>query len=73
VIARDGKVYVSLSREVIELQPEAPLSFDQSLQTIANGVLYNFPKVRALYLLVEGQVPGEQYVDGFVFEKNLLK
>jgi len=73
VIARDGDVYVSLSREIIELQPDAPLSFDQSLQTIANGILYNFPKVRDLYLLVEGQIPGEQHADGFVFEKKLLK
>ena len=73
VIARDGDVYVSLSRQIIELQPDAPLSFDQSLQTIANGILYNFPKVRDLYLLVEGQIPGEQHADGFVFEKKLLK
>ena len=73
VIARNGQVYVSLSREIIELQPDAPLSFDQSLQAIANGVLYNFPKIRDLYLLVEGQIPGEQYADGFVFEKKLLK
>jgi hypothetical protein len=73
VIARGGAVYVSLSREVIELQPDAPLSFDQSLQAIANGVLYNFPKVRDLFLLVEGQIPGEQYADGFVFQKKLLK
>ena len=73
VIARDGTVYVNLSREIIELQPGAPLSFDQSLQAIANGVLYNFPKVRDLYLLVEGQIPGERHADGFVFEKKLLK
>jgi hypothetical protein len=73
VIARDGKVYVSLSREIIEREPDAPLSFDQSLQTIANGVLYNFPKVRDLYLLVDGQIPGERHADGFVFDKKLLK
>lgn len=73
VITRDGEVYVSLSREIIELQPDASLSFDQSLQAIANGVLYNFPKVRDLYLLVEGQIPGQQHADGFVFEKKLLK
>jgi len=66
-------VYVNLSREIIERQPDALLSFDQSLQTIANGVLYNFPKVRDLYLLVDGQIPGEQYADGFVFDKKLLK
>jgi hypothetical protein len=35
--------------------------------------LYNFPRVRGLYLLVEGQIPGEQHADGFVFEKKLLK
>jgi len=73
VIGRDGKVYVNLSREIIERQPDALLSFDQSLQTIANGVLYNFPKVRDLYLLVDGQIPGEQHADGFVFDKKLLK
>jgi hypothetical protein len=73
VIARDGRVYVSLSRDVLEIQRGAPLTFDQSLQTIANGVLYNFPGIRDLYLLVEGQIPGEQYADGFVFEKKLLK
>ena len=73
VIARDGQVYVNLSRQIIERQPDAPLSFDQSLQTIANGILYNFPKVRDLYLLVDGQIPGEKYADGFVFDKKLLK
>jgi hypothetical protein len=73
VIARDGEVYVSLSREIIQSRPDAPLSFDQTLQAIADGVLFNFPSVRDLYLLVEGQIPGEQYADGFVFEKKLLK
>ena len=73
VVARDGEVYVSLSREIIRTQPGSPLSVDQSLQAIANGVLYNFPAVRDLHLLVEGQIPGEQYADGFVFEKKLLK
>jgi hypothetical protein len=73
VVTRDGDVYVSLSRDIIELQPEATLSFDESLQAIANGILFNFPKVRDLYLLVEGQIPGEQHADGFVFQKKLLK
>ena len=73
VIARNGAVYVSLSREIIEPQPEVPLSFDESLQTIANGVLYNFPAVRKLFLLVEGQIPGEHHADGFAFQKKLLK
>jgi len=73
VIERQGSVYVSLSREILEFQPDVPLSFEQTLQTVANGVLFNFPEVRNLYLLVEGQVPGEKYGEGFVFDKKLLK
>lgn len=73
VLSRQGEVYVGLSKEIIDLSPEAALSFDQAMQTIANGVLYNFPHVRRLYLLVEGQLPGERYAEGFTFEKKLLK
>jgi hypothetical protein len=73
VIARNGEVYVSLSREIVQSRPDASMSFDQSLQAIANGVLFNFPSIRDLYLLVEGQIPGEKYADGFVFEKKLLR
>jgi len=73
VLSRQGKVYVSLSKEIINQSPDAALSFDQAMQTIANGVLFNFPHVRRLYLLVEGQLPGERYADGFTFEKKLLK
>jgi hypothetical protein len=73
VLSRQGEVYVGLSKEIIDLSPEATLSFDLAIQTIANGVLFNFPHVRRLYLLVEGQLPGERYADGFTFEKKLLK
>lgn len=73
VLSRQGEVYVSLSKEIVDLSPDAVLSFDQAMQAIANGVLYNFPHVKRLYLLVEGQLPGERYADGFTFEKKLLK
>ena len=73
VLSRQGEVYVGLSKEIIDLSPEAAMSFDRAMQTIANGVLYNFPHVKRLYLLVEGQIPGERYADGFTFEKKLLK
>ena len=73
VLSRQGEVYVGLSKEIIDLSPEAAMSFDRAMQAIANGVLYNFPHVKRLYLLVEGQIPGERYADGFTFEKKLLK
>jgi len=73
VLSRQGEVYVGLSKEIIDLSPEAAMSFDRAMQVIANGVLYNFPHVKRLYLLVEGQIPGERYADGFTFEKKLLK
>jgi hypothetical protein len=73
VVAGQGNVYVSLSREILKPSPDTPLGFDQTLQAIADGVLYNFPQVRRLHLLVEGQVPGERHPDGFSFDKKLLK
>jgi hypothetical protein len=73
VLSRQGEVYVSLSKEIVDLSPDAALSFDQAMQTIANGVLYNFPHVKRLYLLVEGQLPGEDYADGFTLEKKIIK
>jgi hypothetical protein len=73
VLSRQGEVYVSLSKEIVDLSPDAALSFDQAMQTIANGVLYNFPHVKRLYLLVEGQLPGEGYADGFTLEKKIIK
>jgi len=73
VLSRQGEVYVGLSKEIIDLSPAAAMSFDGAMQAIANGVLYNFPHVKRLYLLVEGQIPGERYADGFTFEKKLLK
>jgi hypothetical protein len=73
VLSRQGEVYVSLSKEIVDLSTDAALSFDQAMQTIASGVLYNFPHVKRLYLLVEGQLPGEHYADGFTLAKKLLK
>ncbi len=73
VIDRQGIVYVSLSRQIIDLSADATLSIDETIQAIGNGVLYNFPKVRQLFILIEGQLPGEKYADGLVFDKNLLK
>ena len=73
VVVRQGKVYLSLSRDILDLRADARLTFDQTLQAIANGVLYNFPQVRSLHILVDGQLPGENHADGFVFVKNLLK
>jgi hypothetical protein len=73
VIVRQGKVYLSLSRDILDLRADARLTFDQTLQAIANGVLYNFPQVRSLHILVDGQLPGVHHAEGFVFAKKLLK
>ena len=73
VIAGQDGVYVSLSKEIIESNSGSMLGAEDALQAIADGLLFNFPHIRRLYLLVEGQVPGDQYADGFDFEKKILK
>lgn len=73
VIDRQGVVYVSLSKEIIDLSPDSALGTAEAIQAIGNGVLYNFPRIRQLFILVEGQLPGETYVDGLSFDMSMLK
>jgi hypothetical protein len=73
VIARHGTVYASFSREIITGRTGASLSLAEELQSIANGLLFNFPQIHSLFLLVEGQLPGEQFADGFHYEKKIVK
>lgn len=70
VVVADRAVYASLSREVLERDNGTGLSLEESLQILANGVYYNFPRVRQVYLLVEGQLPGAAHDQGFLYKKK---
>jgi hypothetical protein len=69
VVAQQRTVYVNLSKEVIRGEPGSGLTLEHSLQVLADGVYFNFPQVRRLYFLVEGQLPGPPYDEGFSYKK----
>jgi hypothetical protein len=71
VIARQRRVYLSLSRGILREGGEPPLAPEQALQALSDVILFNFPRIRRLELLIEGQVPRGGGVFGF--EPWLLK
>ena len=57
VISSRGVVYVNLSANILDEDPGILLPLELQLQGLANSILFNFPSLRKLYILVGGQVP----------------
>ncbi len=57
MLARQRRVYLSLSSGILREGGESPFRPEQALQALANVILFNFPRIRRLELLIEGQVP----------------
>jgi hypothetical protein len=71
VLARQRRVYLSLSQGILHEGGESPFAPGEALQALGNVILFNFPRIRRLELLIEGQVPGGG--SEFRFEPRLLK
>jgi hypothetical protein len=71
ILARQRRVYLSLSRGILREGGESPFAPEQALQALSNVILFNFPRIRRLELLIEGQVPGGGSV--FRFQPRMLK
>jgi hypothetical protein len=70
VLARQRKVYLSLSSGI--LRPgQSPFEAEAALQALSNVILFNFPGIRRLEMLIEGQVPSGGSV--FRFQPRLMK
>jgi hypothetical protein len=70
VLARQRRVYLSLSSGILR-RGETPFEAEAALQALANVILFNFPRIRRLELLIEGQAPRGGSV--FRFQPGLLK
>jgi hypothetical protein len=57
VLVRQRDVYVSLSDGILQADADTPFTPEQSLEALSTLVLFNFPRIRRLELLIEGQVP----------------
>jgi len=71
VLARQRRVYLSLSSGILRAGGESPFQAEQALQALSNVILFNFPRIRRLELLIDGQVArgGSE----FRFRPQLLK
>lgn len=71
VVVRQHTVYANLSSDLIRGEEGSRLSLEQSLQVLANGVYFNFPRVRQVYFFVEGQLPRPPHDEGFPQKKKI--
>jgi hypothetical protein len=72
VILKQGTLYINFSREMLSAAAAMNRTIDEMIQAVGNSVLYNFPRVKKLYVFVEGQLPGEDAEGGIVFAPRLL-
>ncbi len=71
VLVRQRRVYLSLSHGILREGGESPFGPEQALQALSDVILFNFPRIRHLELLIDGQVPSGG--SEFGFEPRLLK
>jgi hypothetical protein len=71
VLARQRRIYLSLSSGILREGGESPFTPEQALQALSNVILFNFPRIRRLELLIDGQVPRGGSV--FQFQQRMLK
>ncbi len=65
VLVRQRDVYVSLSDGILRADVDTPFAPEQSLEALSTLILFNFPRIRRLELLIEGQVPRGGSVFGY--------
>jgi hypothetical protein len=71
VLARQRRVYLSLSPGILREGGESPFRPEQALRALSDVILFNFPRIRRLELLIDGQVPAGG--SEFGFAPRLLK
>lgn len=55
VFIADNVVYVDLSAKAFERDYESRISFNQGIELLKRGVLYNFPAVKDVVVTIEGR------------------
>jgi hypothetical protein len=73
VLVNRGTVIVSLSEGILLQDPECPFSPLDALEAMGTLIRFNFPHVRSLQLLIEGQVPSGWGAEGVHFRPEMLR
>ncbi len=59
LILRDKELYIDFSPEILDLEEETSISFDDAVDMTEYNLEYNFPFLRSITVTVAGQLPGE--------------
>jgi hypothetical protein len=73
VLVRKGNVYISLSQGLLRQDRECPYDPQEALEALGTAIRFNFPWIRSLNLLIEGQVPFGWGAEGLGFRPELLR
>ncbi len=57
LILRHGSMHLSLSREALFSDGEGLESIQDAIQAVGDTVWFNFPRLRHVYIYIDGQVP----------------
>ncbi|GAH70672.1 unnamed protein product, partial [marine sediment metagenome] len=55
---RDGTLYLNLSKDMILTDDSPQYGLDDMILAVGNAVLFNFPRIKQLFIFVDGQQPG---------------
>ncbi len=57
ILLRQRILYLNLSEDILFRDSPIPLNLEEMLQAVANNILFNFPRVRDVFVFVGGQIP----------------
>ena len=72
---RKDSVYVNFSNHILFTGGEINYSNEEILSAVGNSILFNFPRVKHLYIFIDGQIPriGADEIEEVLFSKEILQ
>jgi len=68
---RKDSVYVNFSNHILNTDGEINYSYEEILFAAGNSILFNFPRIKHLYIFIDGQIPRISAVE--IEEVHFLK
>jgi hypothetical protein len=70
LMLRDRELYIDFSPEILDLEEETLVTFDDALEITVYNLRYNFPFLRGITVTVAGQLPGQPRFDLSIMGNN---
>ena len=70
LMLRDRELYIDFSPEILDLEEETQISFDDAVEMTGYNLRYNFPFLRSITVTVAGQLPGQPRFDLSIMGNN---